>query len=109
MGVTENYSRTSTMRHLRLLLLLLIIIMLALALAQPCLVDGRPLGRPEAKTTSESTDHNHPEAVDHGGESETIGQASFSKPSNNVGGRVLVRDQVFTTLASGPSRKGSGH
>jgi hypothetical protein len=30
--------------------------------------------------------------------------------NNVVGGRVLVRDQVFTTsLASGPSRKGSGH
>jgi hypothetical protein len=30
--------------------------------------------------------------------------------NNVVGGRVLVRDQVFTTsLVSGPSRKGSGH
>lgn len=47
-----------------------------------------------------STDNPEKAVVDHGG----------PETNNVVGGRVLaVRDQVFTTLASGPSRKGSGH
>lgn len=94
MRVKENNSNTSTMRHLCLLLLLLII---TLALAQPTpLVDSRPL-RPEVMKKTTKTDNNpDDQAVHHGRET--------------VGGRVLAPDQVYrTSLASGPSRKGSGH
>ncbi|KAG2724315.1 hypothetical protein I3843_01G012300 [Carya illinoinensis] len=85
------------------LFLVLLVLIMILVLTQPSLVDSRTLG-PESKKRKADD----PEAVDG---RESVREASFTSTSSAGsigGGRVLVRDRVFT-LASGPSRKGSGH
>lgn len=97
MGLKRNKSTATTMRNLCIVLLLLMMLLFA----QTCLVDSREL-RPETKTET-----NIPEAVDG---REFDGKASFTaNTADDTGVRVLVRDQVFHTMTSGPSTRGPGH
>lgn len=77
----------------------IVLVILVLSNSNDVLVESRAL-RSEAK--SKSTNHDAAEKV-------TItGKASFSSSAKKKRERVLVRYQMFT-MASGPSRKGSGH
>lgn len=94
MGFMNN-SQTSTMGQLCVLVLVL---MMLLSTTKLCLVDGRAL-RPETEVKNKT-------AVDG---RDFVPKASVSDTAKNTGGRVLTRDQEVFTMASGPSRKGSGH
>lgn len=84
---------TSTMRHLRLVLMILMMMILSHSIC----VDSRAL-------RSGGTDESSVEI------SSSSSSSSSANSANNkdLTVRVLVKEQVFT-LASGPSRKGSGH
>ncbi|KAG6724900.1 hypothetical protein I3843_02G001600 [Carya illinoinensis] len=97
MGFLEISPRPSSMRQC---LMLVLLVLMFVVLTQPSLVHGRALGAEMKKGKDD-----HPEAVDGG---VIIGDASFSSAANRMGGRVFVRDGGIP-LASGPSRKGSGH
>lgn len=98
MGLKRNKSTATRMRNLGLVLLLLMILLFA----QSCMFDCRAL-RPETKTET-----NIPEAVD-GREFEGKASVAANTADDDTGVRVLVRDQVFHTMTSGPSAKGPGH
>lgn len=98
MGLKRNKSTTTTMRNLCLVLPLLMMLLFA----QTCLVVCRAL-RPETKTET-----NIPEAVD-GREFDGKASVTANTADDGTGVRVLVRDQVFHTMTSGPSAKGPGH
>lgn len=80
---------------------MVLLLLTMIAFTQPCLVDGRAL-RPEVKQSKAG----HPEAVVR---QETTGKGSVSRTASTIAGRLLGRSQGFFTMASGPSRKGSGH
>lgn len=98
MGLKRNKSTATTMRNLCLVLPLLMMLLFA----QTCLVVCRAL-RPETKTET-----NIPEAVD-GREFDGKASVTANTADDGTGVRVLVRDQVFHTMTSGPSAKGPGH
>ncbi|KAL4644718.1 hypothetical protein ACB092_02G184700 [Castanea dentata] len=98
MGLKRNKSTATRMRNLGLVLLLLMMLLFA----QAYMVDCRAL-RPETKTET-----NIPEAVD-GREFEGKASVAANTADDDTGVRVLVRDQVFHTMTSGPSAKGPGH
>lgn len=77
----------------------IVLVILVLSNSNDVLVESRAL-RSEAK--SKSTNHDAAEMV-------TItGKVSFSSSAKKKRDRVLARYQM-STMASGPSRKGSGH
>lgn len=98
MGLKRNKSTATTMRNLCLVLPLLMMLLFA----QTCLVVCRAL-RPETKTETSI-----PEAVD-GREFDGKASVTANTADDGTGVRVLVRDQVFHTMTSGPSAKGPGH
>lgn len=86
---------TSTMRHLRLVLMILMMMILSHSIC----VDSRAL-------RSGGTDESSVEISSSSSSSSSSSANSANNKDLTV--RVLVKEQVFT-LASGPSRKGSGH
>ena len=85
----------STMRHLRLVLMILMMMILSHSVC----VDSRAL-------RSVGTDESSVEISSSSSSSSSSSANSANNKDLTV--RVLVKEQVFT-LASGPSRKGSGH
>lgn len=84
----------STMRHLRLVLMILMMMILSHSIC----VDSRAL---RSGGTDESS-------VEISSSSSSSSSSANSANNKDLTVRVLVKEQVFT-LASGPSRKGSGH
>lgn len=77
----------------------IVLVILVLLNSNDVLVESRAL-RSEAK--SKSTNHDATERVT------IIGKVSFSSSAKKKRDKVLARYQI-STMASGPSRKGSGH
>lgn len=84
----------STMRHLRLVLMILMMMILSHSVC----VDSRAL---RSGGTDESS-------VEISSSSSSSSASADSANNKDLTVRVSVKEQVFT-LASGPSRKGSGH
>lgn len=100
MGFVKNISTASDMsprdRFCPLTMVVVVVVMLLLLLTRPSLVHSRTLLLAAKSETGTST-------------VESLDRASFSKTSGDHSSRrTIVREQVFQ-LASGPSKKGSGH
>ncbi|KAF5738232.1 hypothetical protein HS088_TW13G01128 [Tripterygium wilfordii] len=93
---SNNTNSTSRMRSLCLRIMVL---MMMLVFIHPGLVDCRVL---QSAATSEGMETR----VIDGKAGHRV--ASFSKPVKDMSGKVTVMKRVFT-LASGPSKRGSGH
>lgn len=101
MGFVKNISTASDMsprdRFCPLtMVVVVVVVILLLLLTRPSLVHSRTLLLAAKSETGTST-------------VESLDRASFSKTSGDHSSRrTIVREQVFQ-LASGPSKKGSGH
>ncbi|KAI9088919.1 hypothetical protein K1719_029198 [Acacia pycnantha] len=104
-GLGETASANSRMRRLSVFLLIALMMMMMLSFTRPGLVNGRVL----ASTVKEQRASIHQSR-----EQPNILRGASSieketdKPAENQSSRVLIGNE-YHTMASGPSRKGSGH
>lgn len=81
-----------------------------LTLNTPCVVDGRVLAS-EVKENKAKIVHQQPIQqlnLLRGASSSVKEEENKDKPQENKSSRVLIENE-FHTMASGPSRRGSGH
>lgn len=104
-GLGGTASANSRMRRLSVFLLMALIMMMMLSLTRPTLVNGRVL----ASTVKEQRANIHePREQPSSPRGISSVEKETDKPAENQSGRVLM-GKAFHTMASGPSRKGSGH